>query len=133
MQTTLKSLTDVHARTEQLGAAMYELFANHGEATQTMLLREGFSLYELTTLGPAATQIAEQRRIRISEGFTRSDDEWVEVAMSAAPDLIDHQLIFDRLRHAGIPTGVLGRIWDKLLFRLAKSLAGRPYPATRAA
>ena len=128
MQTNLQTLNDAGTRTEQLAHAMFELYAEHGEATETLLLREGYSRYELQTMGEAARAIAEKRRIRSEEGFSRTDEEWTDIAAAQACDLVDEQAIFAQLRNFGIPTIVLGRIWPELMRKLASSLAGRPLP-----
>lgn len=130
--TTLTIVKDSAARTEQLADRMFELYAEAGEASETALLREGFSRYELTTLGPAAIQIAEKRRIRPSEGFTRTDEEWCAIAATEAAGLIDEQAIFAHLRRFGIPSPVLGKIWPRLMRKLAASLALRSIPVEAA-
>lgn len=125
---SLATLSAAKTRIEQLGLRMAELKAELGSADETMLIAEGFSRYELNTYADAAREIARQHERSVREGFTKTDEEWTDIAASQADGLVDHTLIFAQLRAFGIPSPVLGRIWPKLMRKLASSLAGRPMP-----
>jgi hypothetical protein len=135
----LQSLNTANRRIDQLANKMVALHQEGHDVTETLLLAEGFSPFELSTYGVPARNLANQRFVRrinavglgqsnVSEGFTKTDEEWTDIGARHATGLVDHTLIFAQLRAFGIPSVVLGRIWPRLMKKLAIDIGTRPLP-----
>lgn len=131
---TIKTAT---RRTEALGETMYRLYAEWyrlyaecGEATETALLREGFSAFELHTLGPTAYQLAEQKRIRRTDrhGFTKTDEEIVAIAVDAGLGLVGDAATFSAMLQKGLTAAQIERNWTTITRRLGISIGTLPMP-----
>jgi len=78
LPTQLKIVTNADARIQQLANTMFELNVAGG-CTEGLLLAEGFSRFELETIGEPARQIANKRFVRqiveVDAGptYTRAD------------------------------------------------------------
>lgn len=130
LATPLTTLTAADQRIRQLGDTMYELYANGADVTRSLLRQEGFSNHEIDTFGEAAKTHADARRVRRidGEGFTKTDEEIVEIAVDAGMGLIGDAQIVSAALARGLTASQLGRTWPKILRKLAVQLATLPAP-----
>jgi hypothetical protein len=130
LATPLTTLTAADTRIRQLGDKMFEILADHGECTDRLLIAEGFSEYELSTYGTAARRHADSRFVkRIDlEGFTKTDDEIVQIAVEAGLGLVGDAQIATAALQRGLTPGQLARTWPKIVRKLAVRLATIPAP-----
>ncbi len=130
LTTPLKTLSAADRRIQQLGDTMFELLADHGECTDVLLLNEGFSPYELDTYGRAARQYANTRFVKRTdgEGFTKTDDEIVAIAVDAGMGLVGDAQIATAALARGLTPQQVARTWPKILRKLAVRLATLPAP-----
>lgn len=128
------SRTIQHAdqRTRELADAMLRLNAED-TATETALLREGFSAAELRHHSPAATQIANHSFVRqVAEAAGRAplktDDELLAIALDRVGGLVDEGQIVAALRGANsghdpaFTCETIARLWPRLCAPLATPL-----------
>jgi|EndMetStandDraft_7_1072992.scaffolds.fasta_scaffold98992_2 hypothetical protein len=130
LATPLTTLNAADTRIRQLGDAMYEMLADRGECTRALLRAEGFSTHELDTYGDAARTYANARFVRQiePEGFTRSDDEIVEIAVDAGLGLVGDAQIATAALARGLTPQQIARVWPRILRKLAVRLATLPTP-----
>jgi hypothetical protein len=126
----LNTLSAADRRTRQLGDKMFEILAEHGECTETLLALEGFSNYELEQYGPAARQHANSRFVRQDggEGFTRTDDEIVAIAVDAGMGLVGDAQIATAALDRGLTPAQIARTWPRIVRKLAIRLGDLPAP-----
>jgi hypothetical protein len=130
LATPLNTLSAAERRTRQLGDKMFEILAEHGECTETLLVLEGFSNYELEQYGPAARQHANSRFVKRvdGEGFTKTDDEIVAIAVEAGLGLVGDAQIATAALQRGLTPAQVARAWPKIMRKLAVQLATLPAP-----
>lgn len=132
MPVTLKIVSDAEQRMRALADAMYAGYAEFGEFTETMGLRQGFSRFELETLGDGARALAEKRRIRVDdspEGFTWSDDDVIAIFDANCVGLTDIGDVVAVLRRRGVPLAAINRTWPRLSVKIATAIATMPASA----
>lgn len=133
MQTSsnLTTLGAADTRIRQLGDKMFEILADHGECTDRLLVAEGFSLYELATYGDAARAHANTRFVRHDEapqGFTKTDEEIVAIAVEAGLGLIGDAQIATAALARGLTAAQIARNWKTIIRKLAVQLNTLPLP-----
>lgn len=130
MSLTPVAASDRDKRIRQLADCMFELHADGAVVTDTLLIGEGFSAFELATLGPAAKSLANDRFVRRieREGFTRTDDEWVSLAAGAAVGSIGDAQVTTAMLGAGIPPHIIDRLWPKIMRKVGMALGTSPKP-----
>jgi hypothetical protein len=128
--TTLTTLTAAEKRIRQLGDTMYNLLVDRGECTRDLLRAEGFSTHELDTYADAARTHANSRFVRTEhyEGFTKTDDEIVEIAVEAGLGLIGDAQIFSAMLGRGLTAAQIDRNWQKITRRLGLKIGTLPKP-----
>lgn len=130
LTTPLKTLSAADRRIQQLGDKMFEILADHGECTDRLLIAEGFSEYELSTYADAARAHANSRFVKRvdGEGFTKTDDEIVSIAVDAGMGLVSEAQIVTAALGRGLTPAQIARTWPKILRKLAVQLATLPAP-----
>jgi hypothetical protein len=130
LATPLNTLNAADTRIRQLGDKMFEILADHGECTDRLLIAEGFSAYELSTYADAARAHANSRFVKRvdGEGFTKTDEEIVEIAVDAGLGLVGDAQIVTAALDRGLTPAQIARTWPKILRKLAVKLATLPAP-----
>jgi hypothetical protein len=130
LATPLTTLTAADRRIQQLGDTMFEMLAERGECTDRLLVAEGFSLYELSTYGDAARAHANSRFVKRTdgEGFTKTDDEIVSIAVDAGMGLVGDAQIASAALRAGLTANQIARCWDKITRKLAVRIVNLDLP-----
>lgn len=128
---SLATLTAADRRIQALGRTMLELEQSAGAATTPLLLAEGYSRHELDSLGEAARQWADQlkaERRGAGEGFTKTDDEIVSIAVDAAHGLVGDAQIAGAALGCGLTPAQIARCWKAIVIKLASDVARLPQP-----
>lgn len=122
---SLKTLSAADDRIRELGSTMFELHAENKDISRPLLRAEGFSDHEIDTYGEAAWKFAKGRIVRVerSEGFTKTDDEIVAIAVEAGMGLVGDAQIVSASLQRGLTPQQLARTWPKITRKLAVQLA----------
>ncbi len=132
MQTSsLSTLTAAERRIQQLGQTMLALEASQGCAQRDMLRAEGFSTHELDTYGDAARAFADEAKEgtrSLSQGFTRTDEEIVAIAVDAGLGLVGEAAIASAALGRGLLPDQIARNWGKITRLIALKVGTLPMP-----
>lgn len=128
--TSLTTLDAADVRIRQLGNTMFEMLAERGECTRELLRAEGFSSHELDTYGDAARTYANGRYVRqeAPQGFTKTDDEIVDIAVGAGLGQIGDAAIFSAMLGAGLTASQITRNWQKITRKLGLQIGTLAMP-----
>lgn len=124
------SRTVQHAdrRTRELADAYLRLYAETGEATESALLREGFSRAELVHHGDAAKALADARFVRSEEAPAPPTDQELLATALGAVEMATAERLARQCYAAGMTHDQLARIWPKLVVKLAAWTTAMPIP-----